>query len=125
MPVVGYSRVCAEIAAVDWWFNILSIIIGTAIGIWGIFAGKRSAREALALATEKSDVRWGVTWPKGQAALVFTNLSKRDTAFGVVFEVTVGMDMDGERRRVEAGRPLNRACRSRSCFPRQDERWPP
>jgi hypothetical protein len=91
---------------VDWWFNILSIVIGTAIGTWGIVAGKRSAREALALATEKSDVRWAVTWPTGQSALVFTNLSKRDTAFGVVFEVTVGMDMHDERRRVKAGRPL-------------------
>jgi hypothetical protein len=56
---------------------------------------------------------------------VFTNLSKRDTAFGVVFEVMVGMDMDEERRRVEAGRPLEPGSRSRSCFPRQDERWPP
>jgi hypothetical protein len=46
---------------VDWWFNILSIGIGTAIGIWGRVAGKRSAREALALATERSDVRWDVT----------------------------------------------------------------
>jgi hypothetical protein len=88
------------------WFNVASFVIGTAIGVGGIVYGRLWAKHALRVATEDDDVRWEVSWPIGQAALAFTNAAKRDTAFGVVIDVRVGMDMDDEHRRVAVGFPL-------------------